>query len=49
MNTTINKNYLEPKKYCKKCQLITPWDESGNCVFCLWNKEEREDRLIDYD
>ena len=38
---TINKNYLEPTKYCKKCELITPWNKSGNCIFCLWDKEER--------
>jgi hypothetical protein len=40
MNTKTITN-LEPTRYCKKCELITPWDESRNCIFCLWDKEER--------
>ena len=42
MTNTINN--LEPTKYCKRCEFITPWDESRNCIFCLWNNEEAKDK-----
>jgi len=45
MNTKTIDN-LEPTKYCKKCELITPWDESGNCIFCLWDKEEQSREVV---